>query len=108
MCTKYDMLRNWWRVCLTNGYIFPDRKNENWMMTDFSKKELYNTYNKMCINESYGSIVFWKYFTQLSGCVSKSPLFISLPTIEECRSMDSDYNFETFENAFTPTHTLVY
>jgi hypothetical protein len=104
---KFTNLQNWWRVCLTNGYIFPFRKSEDWVMVNITKRNLYETYNKMCIGEMYGSIMFWKYFGKLVNYTSTSGLTVSLPSLDMCRDIDSEYDFAAYENAFTPRMVMV-
>ncbi len=88
---KNCSVRNWWKVCLTNGRMSPTSKSW-WRIVD--KFDLYQLYLNACVGKPVCNVTFWKtmyYMNQWEDFKGSSVTFKPLQQCREC--FDSSRNW---------------
>lgn len=112
---------NWWQVFLSH------QDEQTWTATH-DKSEIYRLYQKQCVGQRAGTLLFWRTMAQMMNLSYPESSFefpqkevqfegesypdetghsVTFPSLSVCTERSKRYNLDRERSAFLPTHELL-
>ena len=100
---RHESVKNWWMVCLNKEWVV--NRLDKWTNDlTLHKTDMYNAYNKSCVGESLGIMMFWCHMNKLVKYVSETSTHVELPRMIICRQHFPNDKWRTREHVFDHNH----